>query len=50
MVRKRHPGTAMFDRIGDGPITVRTGRYYDRLARQLTGGRLLAERGTEWFG
>src|SRR5581483_9144014 len=28
---------AMYDRYGDGPVTVQTGRYYDRLARQSNG-------------
>lgn len=41
---------AMYDRIGDGPITVRTGRYYDRLARQPDGKWLFTERRLEWFG
>ncbi|HEY3063709.1 MAG TPA: nuclear transport factor 2 family protein [Chloroflexota bacterium] len=39
---------AMYDRVGDGPITVRTGRYYDRLARQPNGEWLFTERGLEW--
>jgi hypothetical protein len=38
----------MYDRIGDGPITVRIGRYYDKLARQPTGEWLFTERRLEW--
>ena len=38
----------MYDRIGDGPISVRTGRYYDRLARQPNGEWLFTERRLEW--
>ena len=41
---------AMYDRIGDGPISVKTGRYYDRLARQASGAWLFTERRLEWFG
>jgi ketosteroid isomerase-like protein len=40
----------MYDRIGDGPVTVQTGRYYDRLARQPDGQWLFTERRLEWFG
>ena len=39
---------AMYDRIGDGPYSVRTGRYYDRLARQPNGDWLFTERRLEW--
>ncbi|MBV9582678.1 MAG: nuclear transport factor 2 family protein [Chloroflexi bacterium] len=38
----------MYDRVGDGPITVRTGRYYDKLARQANGTWLFTERRLEW--
>jgi ketosteroid isomerase-like protein len=38
----------MYDRVGDGPITVRTGRYYDKLARQPDGAWLFTERRLEW--
>lgn len=41
---------AMYDRVGDGPITVQTGRYYDRLARQPDGQWLFTERRLEWQG
>ena len=41
---------AMYDRYGDGPVTVQTGRYYDRLARQSNGEWLFTERRLEWFG
>lgn len=40
---------AMYDRYGDGPITVQTGRYYDRLARQPDGAWLFTERRLEWL-
>jgi len=40
---------SMYDRVGDGPVSVRTGRYYDRLARQADGGWLFIERRLEWF-
>lgn len=40
---------AMYDRYGDGPITVQTGRYYDRLARQPDGTWLFTERRLEWL-
>jgi ketosteroid isomerase-like protein len=39
----------MYDRTGDGPITVRTGRYYDKLARQPNGEWLFTERRLEWL-
>ena len=39
---------AMYDRTGEGPITVRTGRYYDKLARQPDGSWLFTERRLEW--
>jgi hypothetical protein len=38
----------MYDRIGDAPITVRIGRYYDKLARQPNGEWLFTERRLEW--
>jgi ketosteroid isomerase-like protein len=38
----------MYDRVGDGPITVRIGRYYDTLARQANGEWLFTERRLEW--
>ena len=38
----------MYDRVGDGPITVRIGRYYDKLARQSSGEWLFTERRLEW--
>ncbi len=38
----------MYDKVGEGPITVRIGRYYDRLARQANGEWLFAERRLEW--
>jgi ketosteroid isomerase-like protein len=38
----------MYDRVGDGPITVRIGRYYDKLARQPDGSWLFTERRLEW--
>ena len=38
----------MYDRVGDGPITVRIGRYYDKLARQPDGAWLFTERRLEW--
>ena len=38
----------MYDRVGEGPITVRTGRYYDKLARQPNGEWLFTERRLEW--
>jgi hypothetical protein len=38
----------MYDRVGDGPITVRIGRYYDKLARQGNGKWLFTERRLEW--
>ena len=41
---------SMYDRVGDGPITVQTGRYYDRLARQPNGDWLFTQRRLEWFG
>jgi len=41
---------AMYDRIDDGPISVKTGRYYDRLARQADGDWLFTQRRLEWFG
>ncbi len=41
---------AMYDRYGNGPITVKTGRYHDRLARQPDGDWLFTERRLEWFG
>jgi ketosteroid isomerase-like protein len=40
---------AMYDRYGDGPISVQTGRYYDRLARQPDGQWLFTERRLEWL-
>jgi hypothetical protein len=40
---------AMYDRVGDGPISVRTGRYHDRLARQPNGEWLFTERRLEWL-
>lgn len=41
---------AMYDRVGDGPITVRVGRYYDELARQPDGDWLFTRRRLEWIG
>jgi ketosteroid isomerase-like protein len=38
----------MYDRVGDGPITVRIGRYYDKLARQADGSWLFSQRRLEW--
>ncbi|HEY1291921.1 MAG TPA: nuclear transport factor 2 family protein [Chloroflexota bacterium] len=38
----------MFDRVGDAPVTVRFGRYYDKLARQPNGEWLFTERRLEW--
>ncbi|MBV9322537.1 MAG: nuclear transport factor 2 family protein [Chloroflexi bacterium] len=38
----------MYDRVGDGPISVRIGRYYDKLARQPDGTWLFTERRLEW--
>ena len=38
----------MYDRRGDAPITVRIGRYYDKLARQPNGEWLFTERRLEW--
>jgi ketosteroid isomerase-like protein len=37
----------MFDRIGDGPVTVRLGRYTDSLARQPNGAWLFTRRNLE---
>jgi hypothetical protein len=34
----------MFDQVGDGPVTIRTGRYTDELARQPDGRWLLTLR------
>lgn len=39
---------SMYDRVGDGPISVRIGRYYDKLARQPSGEWLFTERRLEW--
>jgi hypothetical protein len=39
----------MYDRVGTGPITVRIGRYRDRLARQPDGKWLFTERQLEWL-
>jgi ketosteroid isomerase-like protein len=39
----------MYDRVGDGPVTVRLGRYHDRLARQPDGQWLFAERRLDWL-
>jgi SnoaL-like domain len=41
---------AMYDKVGDGPVSVRIGRYYDRLARQPNGEWLFTERRLDWFG
>jgi ketosteroid isomerase-like protein len=38
----------MYDRVGDAPITVRIGRYHDKLARQPNGEWLFTERRLEW--
>ncbi len=38
----------MYDKVGDGPITVRLGRYYDRLEEQPDGAWLFRERRLEW--
>ena len=40
---------AMFDKRGAAPISVRIGRYYDRLARQANGEWLFTERRLEWL-
>jgi len=40
---------AMFDRVGDGPFSVRCGRYHDKLARQPNGEWLFTERRLEWL-
>ena len=39
----------MYDRIGQGPWTLRIGRYYDRLAQQADGDWLFANRRLEWL-
>ena len=38
----------MYDKRGDGPWTVRIGRYYDKLRRQSDGNWLFSERRLEW--
>jgi ketosteroid isomerase-like protein len=39
----------MFSRVGDGPMTIRLGRYHDRLARQPDGQWLFVERRLDWL-
>jgi 3-phenylpropionate/cinnamic acid dioxygenase small subunit len=40
----------MYDKVGDGPWTLRVGRYYDRLERQPDGDWLFSLRRLEWLG
>ena len=40
---------AMFDQVGDGPVTIRVGRYTDQLVRQSSGQWLFTRRQLEWL-
>jgi hypothetical protein len=39
----------MFDQVGEGPWTIRIGRYTDELTRQADGTWLFARRRLEWM-
>ena len=39
----------MFDQVGDGPVTIRVGRYTDTLARQASGRWLFTRRQLDWL-
>jgi hypothetical protein len=39
----------MFDKVGEGPWTIRVGRYTDQLARQADGEWLFTRRQLDWL-